>query len=388
MSLSFSALPFHDLDVIFNSPKTKRCCVRSMDTHRFVFPPPPPPPPLASPNYANPNNRVNGHNYGHNNRGNRGSRGSRGRGNDNLRRGPRGGNPGASSDSRYAPSNDNHFPPRDGFQPHSNSSSSGYPLPEYPPVQHPQYPGSAVNNYSHSIAAYPTTPAAPFPPNTHYHDNSQRNAQFYNGQPQSLPYAYNQPNQNSSYYPNERQHYAPRSENASHPVVMGPPIRIGFDHGYPGGQQQVQSQTQTFQQHMPSRSIQFPQDIRPQMMASFLPNSPIVVSSTRHDSPNQFSDHRSRGQRRHHDGPRGSQSFKAKPQAAPAVPSFGNPLPVKPPAPQEHGRKPKKKKRRHNQLGLTPKTQEHESSEEDENDADEEAKLAVVTGLPSSKCEQ
>ena len=57
---------------------------------------------------------------------------------------------------------------------------------------------------------------------------------------------------------------------------------------------------------------------------------------------------------------------------------------MKPPAPQEMARRPKKKKRRHNQLGLTPKTLEHESSEEEENDVDEETKLAVAVGLPDS----
>lgn len=61
--------------------------------------------------------------------------------------------------------------------------------------------------------------------------------------------------------------------------------------------------------------------------------------------------------------------------APPPVPSFGNPLPAKPPPPVDATRKqPKKKKRRFNQLGLTPKTEEHESSEE-EDDADEEARF-------------
>lgn len=64
--------------------------------------------------------------------------------------------------------------------------------------------------------------------------------------------------------------------------------------------------------------------------------------------------------------------------APPPVPSFGNPLPAKPP-PVDTTRKPaKKKKRRFNQLGLTPKTEEHESSEE-EDDADEETRLAPNT---------
>lgn len=70
------------------------------------------------------------------------------------------------------------------------------------------------------------------------------------------------------------------------------------------------------------------------------------------------------------------QSAAPRVPAPPPVPSFGNPLPSKPPAPADTSRKPKKKKRKHNQLGLTPKTEEHESSEE-EDDADEETRLAA-----------
>lgn len=69
--------------------------------------------------------------------------------------------------------------------------------------------------------------------------------------------------------------------------------------------------------------------------------------------------------------------------AAPPVPSFGNPLPSKPPPPADAtARKPKKKKRKHNQLGLTPKAEEHESSEE-EDDADEESKWAFGGNGPA-----
>ncbi|KAL8879995.1 MAG: hypothetical protein Q9192_008116 [Flavoplaca navasiana] len=65
-------------------------------------------------------------------------------------------------------------------------------------------------------------------------------------------------------------------------------------------------------------------------------------------------------------------------QVAPAVPSFGNPLPVKPPIPQVEAKKSKKKKKRRvNQLGLTPKNDEHVSSSEEE-DIDEELKLAAA----------
>ncbi|KAL8664806.1 MAG: hypothetical protein Q9168_007838 [Polycauliona sp. 1 TL-2023] len=71
-------------------------------------------------------------------------------------------------------------------------------------------------------------------------------------------------------------------------------------------------------------------------------------------------------------------------QVAPAVPSFGNPLPVKPPAPQvESKNSKKKKKRRINQLGLTPKTDEHVSSSE-EDDMDEESKLAATVPAAST----
>ncbi|KAJ5799946.1 uncharacterized protein N7518_002014 [Penicillium psychrosexuale] len=71
------------------------------------------------------------------------------------------------------------------------------------------------------------------------------------------------------------------------------------------------------------------------------------------------------------------QSTAPRTPAAPAVPSFGNPLPSKPPpaADSTANRKAKKRKRKHNQLGLTPNTEDHESSEE-EVDEDEESKLA------------
>ncbi|QQK44294.1 CCCH zinc finger protein [Penicillium digitatum] len=71
------------------------------------------------------------------------------------------------------------------------------------------------------------------------------------------------------------------------------------------------------------------------------------------------------------------QSTAPRTPAAPAVPSFGNPLPSKPPpaADSTANRKAKKRKRKHNQLGLTPNAENHESSEEDV-DEDEESKLA------------
>ena len=67
--------------------------------------------------------------------------------------------------------------------------------------------------------------------------------------------------------------------------------------------------------------------------------------------------------------------------AAPAVPRFGLPLPSKPVAAPEVSVPVKKRKREHNQLGLTPKQEEHVSSEED---VDEEERLARSMGITSN----
>ncbi|KAJ5782833.1 hypothetical protein N7457_004607 [Penicillium paradoxum] len=75
-----------------------------------------------------------------------------------------------------------------------------------------------------------------------------------------------------------------------------------------------------------------------------------------------------------------SSAFKKQPTvprtpAAPAVPSFGNPLPSKPPlATDLTAGKAKRRRRKHNQLGLTP--QANDESSEDEVAEDEESKLA------------
>ncbi|KKZ60327.1 hypothetical protein EMCG_04941 [[Emmonsia] crescens] len=89
-----------------------------------------------------------------------------------------------------------------------------------------------------------------------------------------------------------------------------------------------------------------------------------------------------RGNKRPHSSAFGApQTPNTRPSAPLPVPSFGNSLPSKPPPSVDATKKHKKKKRKYNQLGLTPKTEEHESSEE-EDDVDEETKLSqtVATG--------
>lgn len=82
----------------------------------------------------------------------------------------------------------------------------------------------------------------------------------------------------------------------------------------------------------------------------------------------QISGHRGRGGRQAMEG-----------RAAPAVPSFGLslPAPIQSPRSQSTADEPRSKKRKYNQLGLTPSTEIRESSEEQEDvDDNEEGKLA------------
>jgi hypothetical protein len=70
-------------------------------------------------------------------------------------------------------------------------------------------------------------------------------------------------------------------------------------------------------------------------------------------------------------------SAQPRTTAPPCVPAYGTPLPSITSGAADKAPEPLKKKRKYNQLGLTPKTEDHESSEED---IDEEAKLAAAIG--------
>ena len=112
------------------------------------------------------------------------------------------------------------------------------------------------------------------------------------------------------------------------------------------------------------------------------PGSHVGAPPSHARGPRSCHPHGNHGQKPRHVNKRDHTSAFSKPQstaprtpAPPPVPSFGNPLPSKPPPAADATRKPKKRKRKHNQLGLTPKTEEHESSEEEEEVVDEESKL-------------
>lgn len=344
-----------------------------MTSHQFVFPPPPPPPPPTQPSYHNPGGP---HNLWNNARGNRTDHR---RGQGGFNRGSRGGSRGSSRGGSFG-----FFHAGFDSRP-TNSAGHNHPLPLYPPGQQLHYPA-----YSTVPIAQPTSGA-----NTgvEYCENTQGQAQFYSVQQNGTPYNYNFPNQNNSYNPQQAPQYvsvAPLQANQYPTMLRGPPIRMGFGaNNYTAGEQHVQVQHQ-LQPHPISSGLHHLQHSSGSIMPpSVQATSQTRLNDARYDFPKPYSDPLNRGQKRQHDGVAAQRRHKSKASAetktkvAPAVPSFGIPLPVSLSPSQETGERPKKKKRRHNQLGLTPKSLEHESSE-DENDLDEEFKLANAAGLPSS----
>ena len=324
-----------------------------MSSQNFVFPPPPPPPPQVGPQqfppYSQPSYQQSYGAQGF------GSGGYRGRGRGGGFRGSRGASNYAGQPPRnngYSGNSNNPGAPTNGY------TAGNYPLPNYPPVQQPQYPSQIHNGNRYGTPSdYSNGPA-----NNHYNTPNQ----FYRPGP-------------SNSRPPLQQPYQPADTTS---VVMGPPIRMGFDrersshhsnHHSPG------SQVQPYSQVTPQNRGSYPIPEQPINLPHQLQNSSTDPRLARHSPPNSFPGNRGRGHKRVHSdafGPKHRTPLRAP--APPAVPSFGNPLPIKPPVPQENGKKPRKKKRKHNQLGLTPKAEEHESSEEEEEeDVDEEAKLAA-----------
>lgn len=262
----------------------------------------------------------------------------------------------------------------------NSQGRGGYSLPNYPPVQLPQYPANLGQEYGYTPSNYATS--VPRPVQELYPTSVQHIPQQYGGRQQHGSYGYGshvQLNQPISHpYQNPAAPPPRPSPSNGQPILMGPPIHWSSD------QQQLSNQTQ-----------QFPPPIAPNGTSTYQhgplsgggspyrysQSSSNGITLSRHDSSNPFVGNRGRGQKRGHGDAFGRPRNQIqRPQAAPAVPSFGGPplLPVKPPIPQERPAKRSKKKRKHNQLGLTPKTEEHESSEEEEDDVDEEARLAAT----------
>ena len=351
-----------------------------MNGHQFTFPPPPPAPPKVSQKYPGVSQPFAGSDgYSHSR--NRGSNNGRGYG-PNRNQDWRGGGQCGSSQSTSSYSNSNWGPnkkhsssPIIGYNIQANNDRrSGNYLPGFPSVQLPKYPTNLDQGYGHQNAPFPA-PARPsetaFPTNGDGSPYSSSGHQDYPSQGhRSLLHTMQAPlaaavNNNSN----------PTNAHTGQPVLMGPPIRMGFD-----AQQSVPQKWQ-FAKPIANGTNGYHHGLLKGNDSHYGRSSPVGFPSGIHQALNPFPGHRGRGRKRGHgEAFNRTRNQNRHTPVAPAVPSFGGPvpLPVKPPALHETTRKPRKKKLKHNQLGLTPKAEERESSEEEEDDVDEEAKLASV----------
>lgn len=277
----------------------------------FTFPPPPPPPPpaAASSSSWSVNNSQTPYQHQDGFRGGRGNQGGRGRGRGNPSRGG------------FA---------RGGHQGHTSMngrSDGGARL-------NAQTPMTGANHGHHGFPLQQQAQHNSYPYPQHRNGTAEFHAQ--SSSPQSS--------------------YA-LMWNAVHVQAeassMGPPLRMGFDHSNQGvlgggfaGMDMSANGSKRKREH-------------------YNQGPPI-------------------GHGRAHDGRPGHQPHINKPkvQVAPAVPSFGFALPQAPDltlpskplaAGETNEKRRNKKKRKTNQLGLTPKGEQHESSDED---IDEEAAYA------------
>ena len=327
-----------------------------MSSHNFIFPPPPPPPPIAEPqNYSTNLQLQNQHIIGFRDFGNgrnRGGTGQRlGRGREAASRGSRGGRGrgGHNYGSNSKPYGYSHVS-NGGYnsQGASYSSDDGHPLPNYPQAQfttqahhgyeapnHPESSGYRAGVKYHTLQAHQLITPLPSP----------EQGPSFNRNQTSIPREY--PSQSVA-----------SSDVRTQPLrgvgnfEMSPFIRIGF----------VEESMSHSRQH-PIQS---------------LPGGLNYETLQHQQSSNIFVPiHPGNSQKRMHAEAFGSTtSAVSRPMGPPPVPSFGAALSREPLPAMEKARRPKKKARKHNQLGLTPKTEEHESSSEE--DVDEESQLAAA----------
>ncbi|CAG8904064.1 unnamed protein product [Penicillium egyptiacum] len=295
-----------------------------MSSQGFSFPPPPPPPPPPPATNQAPAHHPTqrGQNWGGRGGHDGGQRG-RGRGQGNR------GRAGNHAESGRAPS---YLPPT-AFN-YAQPTYGGYPQP---------------------------LPTAPYMPPQPYHHG--QTPAFQNPQ-NSPPFPSQQYQQ--SIAPGNYQHY--NTPNLPPPY---PPTTPAYMQGLPAPPHGHQPNNQAMMPPISWRNEM-------QGTAPYMGAQPGQARGPRpHPHGNQGPKPKPAQKRDHSSAFNKPQSTAPRTPAAPAVPSFGNPLPSKPPpaADSTSNRKAKKRKRKHNQLGLTPNTEDHESSEE-EVDEDEESKLA------------
>ena len=352
----------------------------NMSGHQFTFPPPPPAPPKAISRYPTVPQPFAVGNSGSKGRGSRGGRkdyGDRGHGHGfNRSRGRSGhfgftqstssySNPSLGIDQRRSSLPDVNYNVQT-----SDYRRSGYPLPCCPPNQLPQYQNNVLQSYELQKEDFPPNARSP---QAVYLANGSGSYQNINGQYQctSHDHGHSLPTLQTPLPAAQNNSSFQTGMQASQPVLMGPPIRMGFDA------QRSSSQVQQYGPPTANGINAYRHGLSERSEAPYRHSSRTGVRSGGHTSLDAFPGNCGRGQRREHrDVYNRTRDPNQPSQAAPAVPSFGDqlPLPLKPPALPENTKRPRKKKRKLNQLGLTPKAEELESSEE--NDTDEEAKLA------------
>ncbi|CRG92172.1 CCCH zinc finger protein [Talaromyces islandicus] len=327
-----------------------------MASQGFSFPPPPPPPPPqqqqqqqapgyanAAPSYGNYNGypQRGGYRGGNFNRGRgRGgmSRGGRGGGGYNNYRGQQGGSGGGAGGVGGG-----------GYNGYSPASS----VPVQSLVTAPNYYAGAASHPpsqppSSAAQAYSRTPASTYPPTNYDGRHRADSAAQAMGHGNNMPATQGQPGGAPA-----------RGLPGSAHAMVAPPMHWGYDSNtgasgfYPGSTNGLgYSAQQSYQGHG-------------------------------HGNVQGGTGYKNHGHKRTYSSSFGkSTSNVPRAPAPPAVPSFGVPLPAKPPQATDASKKiAKKKKRKFNQLGLTPNTEEHESSAE-EDDVDEEARFTANPGGP------
>ncbi|KAJ5120546.1 uncharacterized protein N7515_009934 [Penicillium bovifimosum] len=303
-----------------------------MSSQGFSFPPPPPPPPTTHQPSANPPVRHGQYSGGRgvDQRGRGRGQGNRGRGGGHQNRTGRAPSYSAPGPLVAQPNYGGYIPqalptaPYMPPSPYHHSQPSVYQNPQAPSSFQPQQYGQSV------------------PPQGHLHNQHSQH-------PHPFPYPYTQPG--TTGHPQHMPTNTPPAQytqglqaphqSSNHAVMGGAPWHPGM-HGagsYMG----------------------------PQMGKARAPRPP-------HNNHNSNSQPHKRNHSSAFSKP---QTTAPRTPAAPAVPSFGNPLPSKPPLPADAAAasKAKRKRRKHNQLGLTPHANDQESSE-DEGAEDEESKLA------------
>ena len=324
-----------------------------MTSTNFVFPPPPPPPPSAN-FVGSPSSSIQAHSGTTSNANSHGGQYG-GRGNSSTRgwppRGSRGGRSGGSSGCSNPGTNGQHLGPRGGYNNQYNNRVQHYSLGsgQYPQQQYQaqQVQQNAYGQRAYGFSNSPYVPAhggtVPLYPYTPNKENIEAGRMR-----QSVPNASSISNWRGS----EQQDPDGASLSNTNPPLMGPPIRLGFPES---------GQIDSAQLHRQASS-----------QGTYQSSRPIETTFLAHGGPGQ--------QRTSGAAFSGSWNIIPKTLAPSSVPEFGTAIAIAHPPSFEKVHK-SRKKRKHNQLGLTPKTEDHESSEDE--DVDEESNLVAVQASSS-----